>query len=476
MAQNYAISFKFTLLDKMTVPAKSMAVTMGGLSKNAAAASKSMESFRSKHTSMASSVFKGLVGFGLLNTGLNLVRTGFDKVINGAARAEMSIAGFTTLLGGSEESAKKLVTQLQELGARTPFEYNDLADATSMLLGFGAVTKDTASETLRQLGDLSQGSAVHLTGIARAYGQVMAGGRATMQDVNQLVNNQVPLLQQLAKQWGVSMSVARKMVEQGKATGEEVSKAFKIMTSEGGMFYKGMDRASQTFEGKMSTLRDAINISAARIGTALLPTLKTLVDIITKLVEKMIPFIETLGQIISKVWEYRDALIPLIAALVTYKFTTLAIMALGWIKYLWMMRSVLLSAAKAQWGLNIAMNANPIGIIISSVAALAAGVYLVYKYWDDILMALQEAVNWVLKLVGLMPSGGGKTNIEKEMEARKAAQGLNGSKSKSDINISVTGKDGATATIEKVNNSGSNKPNIKTNNGRTLSYAYDGMM
>jgi TP901 family phage tail tape measure protein len=38
----------------------------------------------------------------------------------------------------------------------------------------------------------------------------------------------------------------------------------------------------------------------------------------------------------------------------------------------------------AQWALNLAMNANPLGLIVAAVAALAAGAYLVIKNWDAI--------------------------------------------------------------------------------------------
>ena len=36
----------------------------------------------------------------------------------------------------------------------------------------------------------------------------------------------------------------------------------------------------------------------------------------------------------------------------------------------------------AQWLLNLAMDANPIGVVIMGIAALAAGAYLIYRYWD----------------------------------------------------------------------------------------------
>ncbi|MBI9092728.1 MAG: phage tail tape measure protein [Desulfobacterium sp.] len=38
----------------------------------------------------------------------------------------------------------------------------------------------------------------------------------------------------------------------------------------------------------------------------------------------------------------------------------------------------------AQWAWNVALNANPIGLVVAGVAALAGGAYLVYKHWEPI--------------------------------------------------------------------------------------------
>ncbi len=52
----------------------------------------------------------------------------------------------------------------------------------------------------------------------------------------------------------------------------------------------------------------------------------------------------------------------------------------------------------AQWLLNAAMNANPIGLLIAGVAALAAGVYYLWKNWDDVCAILSKAWDWFKSL------------------------------------------------------------------------------
>ena len=53
--------------------------------------------------------------------------------------------------------------------------------------------------------------------------------------------------------------------------------------------------------------------------------------------------------------------------------------------------------AKAQWLLNIAMSANPIGLIIIGIAALIAVTVVVIKYWDKIVDVFKRAFDWLKK-------------------------------------------------------------------------------
>lgn len=52
-------------------------------------------------------------------------------------------------------------------------------------------------------------------------------------------------------------------------------------------------------------------------------------------------------------------------------------------------------AAAAQWAWNAAMSANPIGIVIVAVAALAAGVYWLVKNWQSVVAWVQKAAKWM---------------------------------------------------------------------------------
>lgn len=57
----------------------------------------------------------------------------------------------------------------------------------------------------------------------------------------------------------------------------------------------------------------------------------------------------------------------------------------------------LISATAAQWGLNVAMNANPIGLIVLGIAAVVAIIVVMVKYWDKIKAAIAKFAAWFAK-------------------------------------------------------------------------------
>jgi hypothetical protein len=68
-----------------------------------------------------------------------------------------------------------------------------------------------------------------------------------------------------------------------------------------------------------------------------------------------------------------------------------AIIAIGWIKYLWMMRQFITAATIKQWLWNAALNANPIGLVVIAITALITAGILLYRNWD---LVKQKFMEW----------------------------------------------------------------------------------
>ncbi|QDU62174.1 hypothetical protein Pan216_30410 [Planctomycetes bacterium Pan216] len=203
-----------------------------------------------------SAAILGIGGAGSLGFGLKL-----------AADAETAEVAFTTMTQ-SGERARKLIRDLQTFSESTPFEFGDIRGAANTLLGF-RMEAERIPDTLRRIGDIAAGTNQPIGELALVYAKAKNAGRLMMDDVNELSARGVPIIAEVAKQFGIAESEVRKFVERGQVSFANLEEAFRSLTAEGGMF-AGMTAAqSKTLAGLYSTLRDKVKGVLRDIGTAL---------------------------------------------------------------------------------------------------------------------------------------------------------------------------------------------------------------
>jgi tape measure domain-containing protein len=216
------------------------------------------------------------------------------KAVNAAADFEQTQVAFTTLIGDAAK-AEETLARLRELGAKTPFEFPELADAGRKLIAFGE-SADTVPETLRRIGDVSAGIQAPVNEIAELYGKARVQGRLFAEDINQLTGRGIPIIQELAKQFGVSDSQVKKLVESGQVGFPAIEQAFVSLTSEGGKFAGMMDAQSRTTSGLFSTLKDTINEVFLTLGQPINDAIRPLVSEAIGLVQKLTPMAAEAGR------------------------------------------------------------------------------------------------------------------------------------------------------------------------------------
>jgi tape measure domain-containing protein len=235
-----------------------------------------------------------------LAVGAGIVAIGV-AAINAAMDMESLIAQFEVMLG-SAEKAQVLIKDLQEFSARTPFQLTDLARNTQMMLSFGIAAEDVM-DNLQMLGDIAGKDREKLNSLTLAFSQIQSTGRLMGQDLLQLINAGFNPLMILSEQSGKSMKVLKDEMSKGLITAEMVADAFRIATSEGGLFFRNMEKQSKTLGGLISTLRDNISLVLIEIGNKMLPFLKEIVQQITVL------FQGSLGEMIKNIL---DTITPLL--------------------------------------------------------------------------------------------------------------------------------------------------------------------
>ena len=298
---------------------------------------------------------------------------------------ESYLTNFKVMLGDEQLAAEKL-EEIRKMAASTPFSLSDLTEGTQTLLQFGIAADDTTG-VLKQLGDISLGNADKLQTLVRAYGKMSSAQKVTLENVNMMIDAGFNPLNQICDATGESMSALYKRISDGKVSFNELEAAVAAATSEGGQFYNGMLEASQTFNGRLSTLKDNVAALTGELTSGLFSALgdilvkaNELVVSITEDDSKMAALKETIGVLTA-------AVVAVTAAVLSYKATVAATTA---ITALCTAATTAKAAADkaagagatglqvAQAALNTVLSANPIGLVVAALAALAAGLVTAY--------------------------------------------------------------------------------------------------
>lgn len=265
---------------------------------------------------------------------------------------------FETMLG-SAEKARTLMSQLTQTAATTPFGLEDVAQGAKQLLAYG-FEAEKVNETLIRLGDIAAGLSVPLNDLVYLYGTTMAQGRLYTQDLNQFTGRGIPMIGELAKQFGVAESKVKELVEAGKVGFPEVQKVIEGLTDEGGKFGGLMEAQSKTITGQISNIEDAISMMLNEIGQQNEGIINTTLSGVSHVIENYERFGRILLGLVATYGVYKTAIMTVTAA----KGWATAAEALH---YNW-----LLLVEKAQKMLNATMLANPYVLVATLIAGVVA--------------------------------------------------------------------------------------------------------
>lgn len=326
--------------------------------------------------------FKGslmsLPGMEFLTNPYTLISAGVGAVTALGAQAEQTSAAFTTLVG-SEEKAAGILKEINGFAAKTPYGNLDLTDNAKTMLNFG-VQADKVNGYLRQLGDIAAGDKNKLGSLSLVFGQVASAGKMSGQDLLQFINAGFNPLKELEKMTGKTYAELQDMMSKGEIGFDAVAAAINHATSEGGAFAGMSDKLSQTVSGKFSTLVGNVQQAAVDMFNEIKPIVNDIMDLFLAIVPPIASVIRGIFSIIAGVigfivnWRTELGLLAAVVAVGTIAFNahTIAIGAMAAVQGVVTLATQAWTAA--QWLLNAALSANPIGIVITVIAALVAAV------------------------------------------------------------------------------------------------------
>ena len=345
----------------------------------------------SKNLNDGFTVLKGTMA-NLASQAISKVVDGFKALVGGAVDYQKSMEYYTTsftVMTGSADKAGETVKKLADIGATTPFDMPQLADATSLLMNFG-FSADDAVDSMMMLGDISQGNADKLNSIARAYGKMNSAQKVTLEDINMMIDAGFNPLQEISEKTGESMKSLYDRISKGKMSVDEITESMKRSTSEGGKYFQSMDAQSQTLDGRLSTLSDTVN---SKLGEALQPILQKAADEwipnITNAIDNMDidsvvsvidEIVSGVGNLFGFIMDNGDTIISLVAGIGTAMLTwNVASMINGVVTAIQAFQAANEGATVAQALLNGVMMANPIVLVVTLLAGLIATIITLWN-------------------------------------------------------------------------------------------------
>lgn len=324
--------------------------------------------------------------------------------------ADRTAVSFEVMLG-SQQKAADMLNQMNRYAADSPYSRLGVQEAVQTMLGF-RVEQQKILPSMKMLGDIAMGNSERFKGLALVFSQVAAAGKLQGQDLLQFISNGYNPLNDIVKITGKSMSELRDEMSKGNISFDLVYQAMQLATSKGGQYYKMVNRIAQTPFGRFGQLVDQFKDTMLSLYKVIEPLLIPSFDLLSSIMTHSLPVIEGMQKGVRWLIDNFKTLAPYIytaaaawAGYNTYMFISTTILK-GWTVAQWAQVTAMIAAEKVQWLLNVAMSANPIGLVIAAVAALTAGVIycwnkfagfraVVLTVWDTITgfeKAIKDAV------------------------------------------------------------------------------------
>lgn len=274
----------------------------------------------------------------------------------------------TTTIDRLKESAQKYADE-------TVYDLSDIQNVTAQLAANGVENYDKLAEAAGNLNAVAGGNKETFSSVGMVLTQTAGQGKLTTENFNQL-SDAIPgasgKIQEALLNAGAYTGNFREALEKGEVTAQEFNDA---------VLQLGSDEAAQAAARSTKTIEGAAgNLQATIVGG-----FKDLIDYIKPGVTDLMGSItDSISSSIDWIKGHKDEMLALGVAV------GVAVAAYAGFSILTSVKAWIAATTLAQQGLNAALRANPVGIVITALAALAAGLYLLYQRNEGFRLKVQE--------------------------------------------------------------------------------------
>jgi len=336
---------------------------------------------------------------GLAVAGAKMVAAG-EQAATANARIEQIATSMGLFGAETEKVTGRLVDLANEQARLTGVDQNLIKESQALLLTF----KDIASSADEVGGAFDRATQLTLDMASAGFGSVTDNAKQLGKALNDPIAGLTALRRSGIQFTEAQQDQIRTLVESGN-----VLEAQNLILQEIENQVGGTAEATANSTDKMKV---AFSQASESIGMALLPAVEALLPIVIK-------FADWASQNTEIVIALAAAIGGLSAAIVIANFAMKA----------WAAAQAIATAA--QWAFNAALTANPIGLVVVAVAALVAGLVLLYRRFETVrnivkallapLKAAADAVGWLAKKLGIVGDEIQENFTPSVDEARKQA-------------------------------------------------------
>lgn len=359
---------------------------------------------------MAASLKVGALGLGATaaaGIGTALVK-GFQR-LDGLDQARAKLTG----LGHDASTVDTVMTNALSSVKGTAFGMAEAGSTAANVVASGVKPGKELERTLKLIADASTIAGTGMGDMGAIFNKAAASNKVQMDVINQLHDAGVPALALLADQMGVTAAEASKMASRGQIDFATFQAAIE----------QGMGGAAQASGETFTGALDNVQAALGRIGASLLggvfESAKGVFGEFTTIVDGMGPVADSAGRALGS---FAQDVIPLVVSGVTAIGTAISAV-IGWIQdnVTWLgplavglasaaaaylavstamaaYKNVVAVAKAVQLAFNVALAANPLGIVLLAVTALVAGLVWFFtqtklgqEVWANICSFMQTA-------------------------------------------------------------------------------------
>lgn len=319
------------------------------------------------------SVFTGMAG-GILNMGIASVQA--------AAQMRQYEIAFQTMLK-SAEAGTQMLRDLQQFAAETPFDVPGVVSAGQQLMAFGFKAEEIIP-MLTNLGDAASGLGLGTEGVSRlayALGQMQTSGKLNAQDMMQLTSAGISAWDMLAQAAGKTVAEMKDLCSKGAIDSKAAVQT--IVAGMNDQFGGMMAKTSDEVAGLLANIEETAGNTSAAVGKYLTEAFN-IKGILKDVSDRLGEFQQKMQTATEQGKSLRDVIKECVPAPV--------IAAIGAFAAVLVVVSV---AAVATLGAVLGLSAG----IVAAGAAIGAAIALIITYWDEIVDAVNIAVQAILDTV-----------------------------------------------------------------------------